>query len=79
MFTGTSFANRHGETGLVVPPGDSAESVLEAGTAYRLIGGEVDDPYLGILLTYPEAADGTAEPGVAQTDDAAGVAGGDAG
>lgn len=26
----------------------------EAGIAYKLIGGEVDDPYLGILLTYPE-------------------------
>jgi polar amino acid transport system substrate-binding protein len=28
-----------------------------AGAASRLIGGEVDEPYLGILLTYPEAAE----------------------
>jgi predicted dehydrogenase len=28
----------------------------DAGTAYRLIGGEMDEPYLGILLTYPDSA-----------------------
>jgi polar amino acid transport system substrate-binding protein len=27
-----------------------------AGAAYRLIGGDVEEPYLGILLTYPEAS-----------------------
>jgi predicted dehydrogenase/threonine dehydrogenase-like Zn-dependent dehydrogenase len=33
--------------------------IEEAGAAYRIIGGETDEPYLGILLTYPE----TGEPG----------------
>ncbi len=29
--------------------------IADAEAAYRIIGGEADEPYLGILLTYPEA------------------------